>query len=317
MLIHERSISVTPSIGISLFPENGRNINDLLRHADLAMYHAKEKGRNDFSFFTQELSDAVESRISLEAELTVALQEEQFVTYFQPRVDVKSNVIKGAEALVRWQHPSKGLIAPDSFIPACESCGLIAQLGKVVFAQSVRAQRQMAELGFDLRVSVNLSPLQFGEETLVEDLLGIVQSENGNIRGIELEITESVLLGHDSSTIDKLNALVDHGFRISIDDFGTGYSNLAYLHRYPLRCLKIDRSFIQSLDSAHPIVELIVSMAKLFHLEVVAEGVETQQQLDALRSYNCHEYQGYLFERPIDFESFIHLLQRHQLQYSA
>ena len=317
MDIHDRNISVTPSIGISLFPENGRNINDLLRHADLAMYHAKDSGRNDFSFFTQDLSDAVESRISLEAELTVALQKKQFVTYFQPRVDVQSNQITGAEALVRWLHPTKGIIPPDTFIPACESCGLIAQLGKTVFTESVRAQRDWADQGFDLRVSVNLSPLQFGEETLVDDLVEIVRVENGNIEAIELEITESVLLGHDALTISKLNALVDHGFRIAIDDFGTGYSNLAYLHRYPLRCLKIDRSFIQSLDSAQPIVELIVSMAKLFQFDVVAEGVETQQQLDALRSYNCQEYQGYLFERPIDFEAFTALLNRHKLHQVA
>lgn len=317
MDIHERSISVTPSIGISLFPQNGRNINDLLRHADLAMYHAKDNGRNEFSFFTQDLSDAVESRISLESELTVALEQKQFVTYFQPRVDVQSNEITGAEALVRWQHPTKGIIPPDTFIPACESCGLIGQLGKAVFTESVRAQRDWADLGFDLRVSVNLSPLQFGEETLVDDLVEIVRTENGNIEAIELEITESVLLGHDALTIGKLNALVDHGFRIAIDDFGTGYSNLAYLHRYPLRCLKIDRSFIQSLDSAQPIVELIVSMAKLFQFDVVAEGVETQQQLDALRSYNCHEYQGFLFERPIDFEAFTVLLNRHKLHYCA
>ncbi len=317
MTIHDRCISVTPSIGISLFPDNGRHINDLLRYADLAMYHAKDTGRNDFSFFTQELSDAVESRITLEAELNIALEENQFITYFQPRVDVQSNEITGAEALVRWLHPIKGMVPPDSFISACEECGLIGKLGKAVFADSVRAQRFWAEQGFKLRVSVNLSPLQFGEDTLVEDLLDIVRSENGNIDGIELEITESVLLGHDESTISKLNALVDQGFRIAIDDFGTGYSNLAYLHRYPLRCLKIDRSFIQALDSAQPIVELIVAMAKLFRLDVVAEGVETQQQLDALRGYNCQEYQGYFFEKPIDLESFTALLNRKKLKNCA
>ncbi|MEM6985777.1 MAG: EAL domain-containing protein [Pseudomonadota bacterium] len=317
MDIHERRISVTPSIGISLFPANGRNIEDLLRHADLAMYHAKDSGRNDYSFFSQDLSDAVESRISLEAELCTALRENQFVTHFQPRVDVQTNTITGAEALVRWLHPSKGLVPPATFIPVCEASGLIGKLGRVVFADSVRAQRRWAEQGYNLRVSVNLSPLQFGEDNLVDDLLSIVDDEGGDIDRIELEITESVLLGHDSATINKLNSLVDRGFRIAIDDFGTGYSNLAYLHRYPLRCLKIDRSFIQSLDSAQPIVELIVSMAELFRLDVVAEGVETEAQLEALRGYNCQEYQGFLFERPIDFDAFTELLERQKLQRSA
>ncbi|MEM9602434.1 MAG: EAL domain-containing protein [Pseudomonadota bacterium] len=308
--LHQRKVSVTPSIGVSLFPQHGRNINALLRHADLAMYHAKENGRNDYSFFTQELSVAIESRLTLESELKTALADDQLVTHFQPRVNVQSNTISGAEALVRWQHPARGLVPPDVFIPVCEASGLIGQLGKVVFRHSVRAQRAWAAQGHDLRVSVNLSPLQFGEDTLVADLLAIVAAEGGDIDRIELEITESVLLGHDTDTIAKLNALVDHGFRIAIDDFGTGYSNLAYLHRYPLRCLKIDRSFIQSLETAQPIIELIVSMATLFKLDVVAEGVETEEQLAALRGYACHEYQGFLFSKPVPFESFCALLSR-------
>ncbi|MEM7376299.1 MAG: EAL domain-containing protein [Pseudomonadota bacterium] len=308
--LQKRRVSVTPSIGVSLFPQHGRNINALLRHADLAMYHAKESGRNDYSVFTQALSDAVESRLTLESELKTALADDQLVTHFQPRVNVLTNAISGAEALVRWQHPTRGLVPPDVFIPVCEASGLISQLGKVVFRESVRAQRAWSELGHDLRVSVNLSPLQFGEATLVEDLLEIVRAEGGKTDRIELEITESVLLGHDADTIAKLNALVDQGFRIAIDDFGTGYSNLAYLHRYPLRCLKIDRSFIQSLDTAQPIIELIVSMATLFKLDVVAEGVETEAQLATLRAFNCHEYQGFLFAKPMPFDAFSALLRR-------
>lgn len=307
-----RKVRVTPSIGISVFPADGRNINDLMRHADLAMYHSKDNGRNEFSFFTKELSKAVESRINLESELMVALHEGQFVTYFQPRVDVQSNTITGAEALVRWIHPERGLVSPASFIPACEASGLIGTLGKFVLSQSVMAQKEWAKQGHNIRVSVNLSPLQFGEESLVDDLFSIVKDNGGDPENLELEITESVLLGHDQGTIDKLHALVDHGFRIAIDDFGTGYSNLAYLHRYPIRCLKIDRSFISQLDTAQPIVELIVSMARLFKLDVVAEGVETQEQLQALRNYDCQEYQGFLFERPIDFNSFTALLNQHE-----
>jgi len=306
--LQSRIISVTPSIGISLFPADGRNINDLMRHADLAMYHAKDSGRNNYAFFTRDLSEAVESRISLESELTIALAEEQFVTYFQPRVDVETNKITGAEALVRWEHPIEGVVSPANFIPACEESGLISDLGRYVLRQSVLAQREWARSGADIRVSVNLSPLQFSEANLVNDIIEIVESNEGIPEFIELEITESVLLGHDQDTVDKLHALVRHGFRIAIDDFGTGYSNLAYLHRYPIHCLKIDRSFIMQLDTTQPIVELIVSMARLFKLDVVAEGVETQEQLKALQELDCREYQGFLYAKPVPFDDFVGFL---------
>ena len=309
IVLHSREVSVTPSIGISLCPDNGRNINDLMRHADLAMYHAKDNGRNNFSFFSENLSEAVESRISLESELMTALEEGQFITHFQPRVSIEDDTITGAEALVRWEHPEKGLISPGTFIPACEASGLIAELGKCVLRHAVLAQLEWAKNGYDIRISVNLSPLQFGEDTLVSDLVDIVKSNHGNPEFIELEITESVLLGHDQATIDKLHALVNHGFRIAIDDFGTGYSNLAYLHRYPIDCLKIDRSFIMQIDSVRPIVELIVSMARLFELDVVAEGVETQEQLHVLQNFDCQEYQGFLFARPMSFSDFAALLE--------
>ena len=237
-----------------------------------------------------------------------ALEEGQFIAHFQPRVNINDNSITGAEALVRWEHPEKGLISPGTFIPACEASGLIAELGKCVLRQAVLAQVEWAKNGYDMHISVNLSPLQFGEESLVSDLVDIVKTNNGNTEYIELEITESVLLGHDQSTIDKLHALVEHGFRIAIDDFGTGYSNLAYLHRYPIDCLKIDRSFVMQIESVRPIVELIVSMARLFELNVVAEGVETEEQLRALQSFDCQEYQGFLFARPMSFTDFSALL---------
>ena len=311
IIIHGREIQVTPSIGIALFPDNGTQILELMRHADLAMYHAKETGKNDFAFFSKNLSDVVESKMNLVSELRSALKDGQFEAYFQPRVDVNTNAILGAEALARWNHPTQGFIPPDVFIPACEESGLIAELGKVIFTQAIIAQRNWAEQGYDIRLSVNLSPLQFNDDHLVDDLLDIVSRHRGNAKHIELEITESVLLGHDQSTIDRLHRLVECGFGIAIDDFGTGYSNLAYLHRYPISCLKIDRSFINSMDSARPIIELIVSMAKLFKLYVVAEGVETPEQLAMLKNYHCQEYQGYLFEKPIDSNSFSSLIEQH------
>ena len=308
VMLQGRELKVTSSIGISTFPDNGQNIDELMRHADLAMYHAKDTGRDSFAFFSQDMSDAMETRFNLESELRTALEQDQFVAYFQPRVNVHTNQVVGAESLVRWIHPQRGMVPPDAFIPVCEACGLINTLGKVVFEQSIRAQVQWAEQGFDLQVSVNLSPLQFGEETLVSDLINMVRDNGGRADRIEFEITESVLLGHDETTIEKIHALVDYGFGIAIDDFGTGYSNLAYLHRYPLSCLKIDRSFIEVIDTARPIVELIVSMARLFELDVVAEGVETQQQLNALKLLGCQEYQGFLFEKAMDIDSFSGLL---------
>ena len=316
--ISGREMQITPSIGVSLFPENGRKIDELMRRADLAMYHAKDAGRDNYAFFHQDFSDALESRINLDSELIVALEEDQFVTFFQPRVDVDTNAINGAEGLVRWMHPTKGMVSPATFIPACESSGLIAPLGKRVLAHSVCAQREWASKGYDLRVSVNLSPQQFVEENMVDEIIQIVEQNQGNPESIEFEITESVLLGNDQTTIDKLHALVDYGFRIAIDDFGTGYSNLAYLHRYPLHCLKIDRSFVQGMgENTKAIVELIVSMAKLFNLKVVAEGVEMEEQLSALIGLGCHEYQGFLFSRPIAFEDFNKLLETEQLRQSA
>ncbi len=306
-----REVQVTPSIGVAMYPNNGTQILELMRHADLAMYHAKETGKNDFAYFSKELSDAAESKMTLVSELRSALKDDQFETYFQPRVSVSSNNIVGAEALVRWNHPAKGQVQPGDFITACEESGLIAELGKVVFRDAVVAQRTWAEQGHDIRISVNLSPLQFNEESLVDELLDIVKEHRGNPKKIELEITESVLLGHDRSTIDKLHRLVACGFEIAIDDFGTGYSNLAYLHRYPISCLKIDRSFINSMDSATPIIDLIVAMAKLFDLYVVAEGVETPEQLEMLNNFYCQEYQGYLFHKPTDFDSFTALLSEH------
>lgn len=317
IFLQGREIQVTPSIGISLFPENGRDINDLLRHADLAMYHAKDMGRNTHAYFTNDLSDAVSTRLNLESELNTALKEGEFVAYFQPRVDIQSNKITGAEALARWIHPEKGLVSPNVFIPACEASGLIGELGKEILSQAVVAQRKWAELGFDIRMSVNLSPMQFNEENLVEEIVRVVSEGKGNPAMIELEITESVLLGNDQCTINKLHALVECGFRIAIDDFGTGYSNLAYLHRYPIRCLKIDRSFIQDIDVALPIIELILSMARLFKLDVVAEGIETQDQLRELKKLSCHEYQGFLFERPIEYAAFFDLLAQNHHKMAA
>ncbi len=304
-----REVRVTPSLGVSLFPDDGDDVETLMRHADLAMYEAKANGRNTFAFFTPKLTNHVRSRLALESELRRAMEEQQFAVHFQPRVCVRTDVIVGAEALVRWNHPKHGTVSPSVFIPVCEDCGLIGHLGEFVFEQAALQQAEWCSRGYDLRISVNLSPRQFADPNLLATFVDIVSRTGARAQRIEVEITESVLLGHDKRTIDVLEKLRAAGFRIAIDDFGTGYSNLAYLHRYPLTCLKIDRSFITALDNAPPIAELIVSMSKLLKLEMVAEGVETITQLHWLRDHGCQEYQGYLFAKPMPADAFTDMLR--------
>ena len=309
MYLQDRYIQITPSIGISRFPEDGQSIDELMRQSDFAMYQAKDQGRNTYAYFSQSLSDKLVERVRFEKEVASAIEQGQMIAYFQPRVDVHSNQVLGAEALVRWIHPERGILGPDVFIPTCEATGLLEKLGLEVLEQAVVAQKAWSERGHDLKISVNLSPAQFDNPLMVEDFIKVLERYSVNPEFIELEITESLLLGNDDSTIKQLYTLVGHGFDIAIDDFGTGYSSLSYLHRYPIHCLKIDRSFIQSLESCQPIVELVISMAKLFDLNVVAEGVETREQLEVLKAIGCIEYQGYFFDKPLSFDAFSDRLQ--------
>ncbi|PXW95809.1 diguanylate cyclase/phosphodiesterase [Sphaerotilus hippei] len=307
--VRNTEVQVTPSLGVSIYPQDGTDIHTLMRHADLAMYRAKDAGRNRVAYFAPEMTAAAQKRLTMESELRHALERREFVVYYQPRVDVRSNRICGAEALVRWQHPKRGLIAPGVFISYAEDCGLIGELGAQVLEIAARQQARWQAQGLDLAVSVNLSPRQFLEGTLVEEMRRTVEATGCDPRRIELEITESVLLGNDDSTVETLEQLAGMGFRIAVDDFGTGYSNLAYLQRYPIDCLKIDRSFISKVvDSAQPIAGLIITMCRMLGVQMVAEGVETQSQLDWLKQQDCHQYQGYLFSHPLPATAFEALL---------
>ncbi|MCB1744615.1 MAG: EAL domain-containing protein, partial [Gammaproteobacteria bacterium] len=303
-----REARVTPTLGVSLFPHHGEDMETLMRHADLAVYQAKDRGRNTMVFFTAELNEAVQSRIALETDLRHALEEQQIEVFYQPRLRVQDNRVCGAEALARWRHPERGLVAPSEFIPLLEDSGHIRDLDLLVLGKAVQQQLAWSRLGHDLVVSVNLSASQFADPRLAQTLIDRVVEAGARPNRIELEITESILLGHDRSTVQTLTTLGQAGFRIAIDDFGTGYCNLAYLHRYRLDCLKIDRSFIGALDRARPITELIVSMAQLLQLDIVAEGVETDAQLEWLRARGCQEYQGFLFSAPLPASEFTALL---------
>jgi diguanylate cyclase (GGDEF)-like protein len=297
-------VNVTPSLGVCLFPEDGEDVETLLRHADLAMSRAKERGRNRFAYFSTELNEAAQLRRALESELRGALERKELVVYYQPRVRVSDGQVVGAEALVRWQHPRRGLVPPSVFIPVCEETRLIGAVGSFVLEEAAKQQRAWAEAGLDLRISVNLSPRQFEETELAEHLLAIVRSAGGNPDQLEFEITESLLLGNVAQTLATLQTLRAAGFAIAIDDFGTGYSSLAYLHRYPITCLKIDRSFMTQVDGSVAITELILTMTKMLKLDVVAEGVETEAQLSWLKERQCMDYQGFLFSPPLPVAEF-------------
>ena len=306
--VHGHEVRVTPSMGVSLFPRDGDDIETLLRNADLAMYTAKERGRNEIAFYEPVMSQAVQTRTALEAELRHALEREEFEVFYQPIVDAASSRIVGAEALVRWRHPQRGLVGPDVFISVCESTGLIRPLGAFVFGAAAHQQVAWARAGHNLRVSVNLSARQLQQSDLMPELQRELAKAGAEPSALQVEITESMLLGQDAAMMNLLHAIKATGMHIALDDFGTGYSNLAYLQRYPIQTLKIDKSFIQGIDANRPLAEMIVSMARLMKLNVVAEGVETEEQLAWVRSQGIAQCQGYLFARPLPPAAFTRLL---------
>lgn len=304
-------LRVTSSIGVALYPQDGESIEILLRNADLAMYAAKQRGRNTLAYYDGRMAETVRSRTELEKELRQALERGEFEVYFQPRVDVATNRIRAVEALVRWNHPRLGLVSPAHFIPACESMGLIGALGLWVLAQAARQQVAWAAQGSDLVVSVNLSPRQFVSSDLLHDITEVLREAGVNPARMELEITESMLLGEDQHVLSVLRELSALGLTIALDDFGTGYSNLAYLQRFPIHTLKIDKTFIQDTDANRSLAELIVSLSTLMKLTAVAEGVETQEQLDWVAGRGIAQYQGYLYARPMPVRAFTDWLSSH------
>ncbi|MGI9201957.1 MAG: EAL domain-containing protein [Woeseiaceae bacterium] len=303
---------VTPSIGIAMYPQDGRTGEELLMNADSAMYRAKAVGRNNFKFYSETMRTKSLHRLDLENLLRTAIEEQQFELYFQPKVDAKSFRLVGAEALLRWKHPERGMIPPDDFIPIAEETGLIIPLGKWVLTEACRQVKvwSASPIG-TVPVSVNISSHQFRDSGLVGDVLGSVSDAGIKTSDLELEITESVLLQDVDKTLLELKALKEAGISLSIDDFGTGYSSLSYLKRFPIDTIKIDRSFVKDLhqdtdDAA--ICAAILAMSQQLGLTVVAEGVETREQLDFLRRYKCDHIQGYICSKPLPANEFHALL---------
>lgn len=291
----------TVSIGIALFPRDGDTAEDLTRHADIAMYQVKRSGKNAFRFFDTELNAHYRERIALENDLRLALERAEFELYYQPQVSMKQHRVVGMEALLRWNHPAHGQIGPATFIPVAEEMGLIGDISHWVLEQACAQLARWRNDGFDdLRMSLNLSPHDFSRKDVVEMVTECVRRHAVPPAQIEVEITESMMMQDTIGVAAKVKAMREAGLSVAIDDFGTGYSALAYLQKFPVSTLKIDRSFVRDLDgpSTNPIISAITGIARGFGLHLIAEGVERTEQAETLRVLGCDVMQGYLFARP-------------------
>jgi EAL domain-containing protein (putative c-di-GMP-specific phosphodiesterase class I) len=303
---HEAFIS--PSIGIALYPANGLDADSLRKHADIAMYAAKERGRATYSFFSDEMNARTVENHELEIGLRRALRQREFHLVYQPQFDLRSGRLLGAEALLRWTDPDKGLIAPERFIPVAEKTGLIGPIGAWVLRTACQQNSSWQQAGHPrLRVAVNLSAYQFQKSDLI-DSLELILLETGMPTGcLELELTESLLMENAGANILTLTDLKARHILLAIDDFGTGYSSLGYLKNFPVDRIKIDRSFIGQIGRGQndaSIIRAIIAMAHSLHLKVVAEGVETHEQLQFLKDHDCDEAQGYYLGRPMPAEAY-------------
>lgn len=309
----EDSAYITTSVGITFYPDDATAIDDLLKHADQAMYAAKGQGRNCYHYFTPSLQEQAAERMKIATNLRKALAEQQFRLCYQPIVDLKSGQIDKGEALLRWQHPQLGLVSPAIFIPIAEDTGMINEIGDWVFRQAANQSAHWCKrFRKDFQISINTSPVQYRSGGI--DLfpwLNQLQELNLNGKNITVEITEGLLLDATPQVSDLLLGFRDAGIQVSVDDFGTGYSSLAYLKRLHIDYLKIDKQFVRNLAAGSDdlvLCEAIIAMAHRLGLKVVAEGIETEQQRDLLKAAGCDYGQGYLFSRPVSVEEFERLL---------
>ncbi len=301
--IENHALHVTPSIGVSIYPDDCADAVQLMKNADTAMYHSKSAGRNTFRFFATAMNDEASRFFKLEHRLIAALERGELVLHYQSLVDLDRRAVCGMEALVRWFDPERGLISPAEFIPVAEESGLILTVGEWVLHQAMRQNRLWQEQGHPLiPISVNLSPRQFQQKSLVGTIRNILADTAQPAHLLELEITESTLMHDVNETLDKLKELAAMGVKLAIDDFGTGYSSLSYLKRFPVHKLKVDRSFVRDLcddreDAA--IAAAIIGLARNLDIDILAEGVENEQQLSMLLNFGCRKFQGYYFAHPM------------------
>lgn len=318
--VAEMEMLVTASIGIAAYPLHASNEDTLLQHADAAMYKAKSGGHNTYRIYHESMSDNLTAQLTLGGGLRKAIEEEQFELFYQPKIRLCDGFTVGAEALLRWVHPEMGMIPPDQFIPLAEENGLILPIGEWVIREACRQLKAWREMGYpDISLSVNLSGRQFMQTNLVDMVRKVLQETGVNPKQLELELTESMLMADANETISKLHAFRELGLSLSIDDFGTGYSSLAYLKKFPIQSLKIDRSFVRDLgfnSDDDAIVKATIAMANSLNLKVIAEGVENMSQVDVLNSYHCEEVQGFLYAKPMCGNDFTLYMDNHSLSKS-
>ncbi len=311
--IGHHGFEISASIGISVYPDDGLDPETLIKTADIAMYYAKENGRNNFKFFEQEMNVRAVERQTIEADLRGALERQEFVVQYQPRIDLQKGGITGAEALIRWLHPQRGLLLPSTFVPVAEDSGLILPIGIWVRRQACLQARAWQDAGLPpLPVAVNVSLVEFRDRNFLESVRAILEETRLEPSCLELDLTESVLMQHVETTTSVLKQLKATGVQLAVDDFGTGFSSLGHLRRFPIDALKIDRSFVREITSNPDdatIVTAVISMGRSLRRRVIAEGVETREQLEFLQNKLCPEGQGYYFSRPVSPQQFAQLFK--------
>ena len=312
--IEQHDLSVTVSIGIAIYPDDGTDAETLMKHADFAMLHAKDSGRNNYQFFKPDMNVRALERQSLENGMRHALDRQEFVLHYQPKIDLKTGAIRGVEALIRWRHPQRGLVPPGQFIPVAEECGFIGPISRWVLREGCRQARAWQDAGLPpTRIAINASAVDLRSKDFAAGVRAILTETGLEPWYLELELTEAFLMQDSKSTAGVLQALKDVGVLLALDDFGTGYSRLSYLKRFPIDTLKIDQSFVRDLttdaDDAS-IVSAVISMGKSLHIQVVAEGVETREQLEFLQEHSCPEGQGFYFSHPVVAGEFSQMLGR-------
>ena len=312
--INDNDLYVSCSIGISIYPDDGQDIQSLLKFSDSAMYKAKDEGRNTYQYYSSNMTEQAFERVVMETAMRAGIKNEEFVVYYQPQVNGKTNKLIGMEALVRWKHPTMGIVSPAKFIPLAESTGLIVELDRYVMKTAMKQVSQWYKDGLNPGIlAMNLAVKQLKQDDSIDMFQSLIQETACNPEWLELEVTEGQVMAHPEEAIEILHRISDLGIELAIDDFGTGYSSLSYLKKLPISKLKIDREFVKDLPDDNEdaaITKAVIALAKSLHLRVIAEGVETKEQKDFLVENGCDNIQGYFYSKPIPADEFEELLKK-------
>ncbi|WP_375200353.1 sensor domain-containing protein [Lysinibacillus sp. RS11] len=318
--INGQDIFISTSVGVSMYPADGESTEQLIHCADKAMTYSKKNDLNGYAFYFDELKTDSQRVLLLDSELRRAIENREFELHFQPKISAENEEIQGVEALVRWNSERLGFVSPVEFIPYAEETGLIIPLSEVIIEKACEAVIEMRQCGYKIPVAINISSIHFKQQNFLESIQSILERYNTPANNFEIEVTERTVMNSANETVSKLVRLKKMGFKISIDDFGTGYSSLSYLVRFPLDCLKIDRSFIQhigSLDEKQAVVDAIIQMSHRLKMKVVAEGVEHAQQVDILRKMNCDIIQGYYYSKPLPLHELIEFMEYWKIEHQG